>query len=347
MSSNQGSGMPPLNFAGFVGKTEVDKLFYRNITPAPTEEFCMADMTGQTINLGYGIKSLDPTLTNLAIERGKVITKEVSFVQYVDCSLRSDSGEKWDVSNDYIKKTVKVVDNLDLYNNQIDVMETAVSNFLKKTVFPGGFASTTSSFDMNKYFVYFGTDGYSEKNLKSKVNTFFPLIRTMKTQFSEERLATIPLYEVATCNHVTWNRYNKIGIPDALISVGQIIRYPPVSGSVGVGYGRPITSVTNGSSPIDIGGESEDEVSVDVNAIIEQTYFNPVRTNIVSLLFTVYVDPFANSISSKDLIKVPHLLELNFLTTFYFDFDENNDKYNPALSCPPLEKPGDILRNQC
>ena len=351
MGDINGSGLPPLNFDGFVAQAPKDKLFLRNVVPK-SGDFEVADMIGQTINIGYGIKSLNPDIINRALEEEKVVIKQVDFTQYVDCTLIGELDENhnipcWKVSNKYLNKKVypkssdsndsergRVGNNLELYHQQLIVLEKTISNFSNLTAFSGGFASPVTSINMADYIIYLGIDENAEENLDYITPTVFPLVRFAKTQFSKKKLTTVPLYETATCFNVPWNRFNKIGIPDVLVSVGQIINNPKVEGENGVGYVSSIDS----SNP-------------DVCAVLKQCSFSPLKSNVVSLLFTVYVDPFVENTLVKDdkLVNVPHLLELNFLTTFYFNYDKSckddsdDTLYNPSQVVPQPIHTGNSL----
>jgi hypothetical protein len=60
----------------------------------------------------------------------------------------------------------------------------------------------------------------------------------------------------------------------------------------------------------------------------------------------VYVDPFAENtlVDEKgELLNVPHLLELNFLTTFFFDYEKGDKKLNPAFVCPQPRHSGNTF----
>jgi hypothetical protein len=263
---------------------------------------------------------------------------------------KADQVDHWEINNQYLTKKVfpaakpdeinptEISDNIQLYQHQLVGLENTINNFLKKTIFPGGFASPISSVNLADYTIYLGADENAEEDLEYKVNTFFPLIRFAKTQFGYKRLSTIPLFETATCFNIQWTRFNKIGVPDTLLSVGQLVNNPKVVGEDGVHFTSTIPRT-----------EDCDCVEVDPadkNAVLKQTSFSPLKNNIVTLLFTVYVDPFAENtlVDEKgELLNVPHLLELNFLTTFFFDYEKGDKKLNPAFVCPQPRHSGNTF----
>ena len=342
MSSHLGT-----QFNGLILESNNDDLLFKHnvSSKVPVEtNIPINDLSCQTINVGYSIQSDNPKKINDAIQSGEYKVKKVLLSKSYDCTLRgelkNDHIHHWKTSEDVLpfKKVFfsgtnhdEIANNFDFWNKQIFVMDKIISHWASKTSYSGSFASSSVSLNMEEYDILFNDSSY-DSYIKYKTNTCEELLRILKAE-SEEPLISIPKYESATCFNIPWNSFNKRTLMDLMVSVSGINNSPKVKPREGKNY----------ISTLSKDDQSDPDYSPDDFAYTVYETVNFKASNYVRILNNVFIDAF------EPIDGVPTLLQLVFLTDFFFEMKQDGDDEDakPLTGCSTckttLYNPSDMV----